>query len=812
LRDKTWNTTTINDKQNNATMKANIISKAKTALRMGSVLLATAVTLAAQGGAAPLNARLISRPLTPGDVSRTGMPASTEYSGGLNTVGVGTPVYLEVDVNLAFPAAAITNVSFAITQKPLRSGAVITTNVLPASLGVFEPADQLVYQVAGRAVLRPDLTTGEYPYIVTATIGTTTAGTTNVTLTINAGTYLGVGYCTFCHGANGGAPPKVPLWETTAHASIFTQGIDGVLGSHYSQSCLQCHTVGYDTNAASFADNGFYATAQAEGWVFPAVLTNSNFASMETNYPDVANLGNIQCENCHGPASEHAYSFGNTNAPGWPRIAVSTNNAGTCNQCHDDPTHHVYGTQWLVSAHSGALSTEATIPSGNGRDQCVMCHTAYGFVTRINNTISNSVAGGTITNFAPTNTVYASINCQTCHEPHGGTVPTNNPHLIRTLASVTLGDGTVVTNAGEAELCLECHHSRDGGASNNVALWSSGQKTWAGASIPPSANDFGPHDGVQGDMIEAANAITYGLAIPSSAHRLTVSNVCVGCHMQTISSSDPGFLLSGEHTFEMSYNVTNAGVVSTVDQVAVCNQCHGGITNFNFPVEDYANTGTIQGVQTEVQILLNQLSTLLPNSSGVVDGTVKTKMSVTTNWTQAQLQAAYNWQYVNNDGSMGVHNAPFATGLLKASIANLTGVSVPGGLPDAWVIAYFGSVSNPQGAPNADPAGDGIPNWLKYSLGLNPLVKGISLPNGVVEVNASGDLLGSTNTVQIYTAADVTWNTVAGTSYQVQAINFLGGGWQNIGSPIVATNTASMSYLTPTRGTMQQFYRVVHTP
>ena len=47
------------------------------------------------------------------------------------------------------------------------------------------------------------------------------------------------------------------------------------------------------------------------------------------------------------------------------------------------------------------------------------------------------------------------------------------------------------------------------------------------------------------------------------------------------------------------------------------------ITTFNFPVEDYANIGTIQGVQTEVQILLNQLSTLLPNSSGVVDGLVK---------------------------------------------------------------------------------------------------------------------------------------------------------------------------------------------
>jgi len=177
------------------------------------------------------------------------------------------------------------------------------------------------------------------------------------------------------------------------------------------------------------------------------------------------------------------------------------------------------------------------------------------------------------------------------------------------------------------------------------------------------------------------------------------------------------------------------------------------------------------------------------------------------------LQAAYNWQYIANDGSLGVHNAPFATGILKASIANLTGVSAAGGLPDAWVIAYFGSITNAQGAPNAEPAGDGIPNWLKYALGLNPLVKGISLPSGVVEINGSQDLLGGTNTVQIYTAADITFNTVAGTSYQIQAINFLGGGWTDVGSSILATTNGSMSYLTPTHGNnMQQFYRVVHTP
>jgi hypothetical protein len=176
------------------------------------------------------------------------------------------------------------------------------------------------------------------------------------------------------------------------------------------------------------------------------------------------------------------------------------------------------------------------------------------------------------------------------------------------------------------------------------------------------------------------------------------------------------------------------------------------------------------------------------------------------------LEAAYNWQFVANDGSLGVHNAPYATGLLKASIANLTGVSVAGGLPDAWVLQYFNSVTNANAAPNASPAGDGIPNWLKYALGLNPLVKGISLPNGVVWANGSGMVGGSTNTIQIYTAADISWNTVAGTTYQIQAISNLGGGWQNIGPAITATNTAAMSYLTPTVGTTQEFYRVTHNP
>jgi hypothetical protein len=439
----------------------------------------------------------------------------------------------------------------------------------------------------------------------------------------------------------------------------------------------------------------------------------------------------------------------------------------------------------------------------------VGCHTAEGFIDRINS-LGN-------TNGYTTNTTYAAIGCQTCHEPHGETMPTNDSHLIRIMSPVTMPDGTVVTNAGEGALCLECHHNRNGSATNQLVQWPAGQNTWFGGS------SFGAHDNPQGDMIEGINAFTYGQTIPSSAHLYSVTNLCVGCHMQTVAQTDPAFLQAGGHTFNMSYTVVTDGVTNTFDKVDVCVQCHGPISSFNFLCEDFEGIGVIEGPQTAVQNLLNKLSTLLPNSTYqsnpsnyVADGLVKTigRNSVQTNWPQKFLMAAYNWQFVSNDGSLGVHNTPYAIGLLKASIANLTGYSNPAGLPDAWQIQYFGSITNPAAAPNATPAGDGVPNWLKYALGLDPLVPGLVVPGGVVWAN--GTQLGgssATNTVQIYTAAEVAFDTQPGTNYYIQEVTSLSSGWQTLNptDPIVGDGLQH-SYVTPTRKNVQQYFRVYHNP
>jgi hypothetical protein len=276
--------------------------------------------------------------------------------------------------------------------------------------------------------------------------------------------------------------------------------------------------------------------------------------------------------------------------------------------------------------------------------------------------------------------------------------------------------------------------------------------------------------------------------------------------MQTLSGSDPALLEAGGHTFKMAWETST----NTMDLVAACQQCHGSeVTDFNFALQDYDGDGVIDGVQTEVQHLMDKLALLLPPV-----GQAKSSVSPDDTWTAPQLEAAYNYLFVQDDGSMGIHNTAYAVGLLKASIANLTGDANNDGLPDSWQIQYFGSINNPNAAPNASASGDGVPNWLKYALGLDPTQPGVTVPGGVVWADGKNLVNpvvnpGETNTVEIYTAAEVAFNTETNMTYQIQAISSLSGTWQNIGEPIQGTG-APISYVTPTRDNVKMFFRVMH--
>jgi len=568
-----------------------------------------------------LQATLALRPVTPGEISSYKLPSTTESSPGTINVGLGQPAYLEVEINIAVPASDVVGVTWTLLNQPAGSKAVIASSPLVASMPVFEPANRLVAQVAGRALLRPDMV-GEYE--VSATVTTKSNGSATVQQTVFGATYAGITACSGCHDGQFAPLNKVATWSLTAHSSIFKNEITGAnADTSYSTSCWGCHTVGYDPNDP--VQNGGFDKIMAQfGWTEPTTLNAAAWTSMPAALQNVAN---IQCENCHGPGSLHAVSGGT------PMLITVPTGTGSCSQCHDEPTHHIKTAAWGASMH--AVTT--TDPAGNAT--CVGCHTNNGFVGRMN--------GATTLD-----TTYGAIQCETCHEPHGQTLPSTAVHLIRNMGPVTLADGTKVSDAGAGALCMEGHQAR----------------VVASTYVPATAGSshYGPHEGPQADMIEGVNGFTYGLTIPTSAHQFVVADTCVGCHMQTLASTDPAYMLAGDHTMKMS--ATPTGSTTTEDVVAVCQGCHGpDVTTFNFPLFDYNDDGVTNGCQTEVQQMLDQLSAKLPPV-----GQPKTSLSIDSTWTKPQLEAAYNWLFVTNDGSKGIHNMAYTVGLLKASIANLS--------------------------------------------------------------------------------------------------------------------------------------------
>ena len=117
-----------------------------------------------------------------------------------------------------------------------------------------------------------------------------------------------------------------------------------------------------------------------------------------------------------------------------------------------------------------------------------------------------------------------------------------------------------------------------------------------------------------------------------------------------------------------------------------------------------------------------------------------------------------------------------------------------------WIYNYFGFNPSPTVAGDtATPAGDGVPNLIKYALGLNPMVgcSGTSqgMPSTQVAASDSNGYLALTFS-----------GTATGVAYIVEATCNLTSGWNPlqtwpVGSPpgtVTVTDTAAIS-CTPER-------------
>jgi hypothetical protein len=122
-----------------------------------------------------------------------------------------------------------------------------------------------------------------------------------------------------------------------------------------------------------------------------------------------------------------------------------------------------------------------------------------------------------------------------------------------------------------------------------------------------------------------------------SAHYNLVDDTCVACHMGANDS----------HLFE--------------PDVAACQECHDGAENFD-----------INGVQTEVQAMLDELGDLLV-AQGVLSENSPDGHPTVEEAPENVALALYNWIYVaHEDKSLGVHNPDYTRDLLQAGMDALS--------------------------------------------------------------------------------------------------------------------------------------------
>jgi len=564
------------------------------------------------GSQAVVTAKIAVLGISDRDVALDTTDIYTKNSTGLGNIGVGETIYLAGNPG----DTTITTWTWSLTIPPQGSAATLSST--------DQPVVSLIPDRDGK-------------FSVTLSVASDSGNSDPVTYVVSSGKYVGVGgfagepegaQCAACHNGDS-QPDKVTEWKETKHAKMFTDGINGVKSPTYKASCIRCHVVGYDKSATN---NGFDEVAAAEGWTFPDTpLVATNWDNMVENYPNSANMANIQCENCHGPGSRHNSAVSDN------KIVVSYE-SGVCAKCHDSGTHHFRPYQWDNSLHSHPVDE-------SGRADCVKCHTGLGFIDNLAGVADSLIR-----------TEYLPITCVTCHDPHA---VSNDNHQLRTTEAYTLMNGEVA-DVGFGNLCINCHHSR-----RNV-------DTYAGVYN----RRYSPHYGPQGDMLVGTGGVEYGQEIESSPHATILDDGCVDCHMAPgiEDAADPSWGKLGDHSFAMK---TEDGVEHT----EVCVACHGEIESFEaiMPEDDWDEDGTIESVSAEIQGLMDRLALNLPPV-----GEAKSSLSIDSTWTSDQLKAAYNYLFVKEDKSRGVHNADYARGILLAAIGSLGVEQVNTPAPYDW--------------------------------------------------------------------------------------------------------------------------------
>lgn len=303
-----------------------------------------------------------------------------------------------------------------------------------------------------------------------------------------------------------------------------------------------------------------------------------------------------------------------------------------CFQCHNGFLDQAQG-EWLASTHASG----SNVDYGNrGGSDCTQCHNQEGFLQFLS------------TGEVPDDPLpqVSAIGCFACHNPHE-----TGDLSLRVDDPYTMLNGEVFDGGG-GNLCVHCHHARS----------VTGELITADQVV--TSPYWGPHHGPQGEMLQGTGGYEgfAGFSASSSPHE-TIDNTCTHCHMAQVIVHE-GYDLGGH-----SFNMVDEASGEELD--ALCEQCHSGVDAINFTADqDYDYDGVVEGYQTEITGLLDSLEVLLIDQ-GLISGGRRVPQTIAD---QDLAGSLYNYLFVEEDQSHGMHDFQYAVSLLQASIAYVDGL------------------------------------------------------------------------------------------------------------------------------------------
>ena len=153
---------------------------------------------------------------------------------------------------------------------------------------------------------------------------------------------------------------------------------------------------------------------------------------------------------------------------------------------------------------------------------------------------------------------------------------------------------------------------------------------------------------------------------------------------------------------------------------------------------------------------------------------------------------SYTVSFANADGSPDL-NTQYNFESRSATVTVSAAAPAASICSDEWKLHFFGSTTNPAAADNADPDGDGVPNWMEFLAGTDP-------------TNAQSKLQLSLSGLPTGTNAQVNWLTAPGHAYELQSSASLAGGWITIAT---VSGSGTVTNLSDTKLTgAARYYRL----